>query len=324
MVHSVETSTPLWYGGRMISLYYRAVTSSKMEKIDTTRAGVWVVSQNPSESDIKKLSADYGLDIDLLKDAVDPFESARVEKDEGIVYIYTRAPHAQQKGISELATIPVLIAITESAVLVVSRFDMPFLDAVIASTDIATTQKVRLTLKILDALMRTYYREITEMRKDVRRYYVNPQHVREQDIFRFVELESKLNDYISSLTPIQDVFEVLERDKMLKLFEEDADMLEDQHLLAEQLVTMSASTLRTITNLREAYGVVAANKLNRVIRLLTVLTVVLTIPTIVTSFFGMNVPLPLSEKPWAWIFVALGSLSVSAGLLWVFFKQRWI
>jgi magnesium transporter len=295
-----------------------------MESIPEPRAGVWVVAQDPSTADINRLHTDLGFNIDLLKDAVDPFEAPRVEKDEGIVYIYARVPHAPQKGASELATVPVLVAIADSAVLTACQFEMPFLDPVIKSLDTATTQKVRLVLMILDTIIRTYSREITTMRKDVRRYYVNPQYVREQDIFRFVELESKLNDYTSSLVPLQDVFTALERDKVIKLFEEDADLLEDLRLSAEQLITMGTSTLRTITNLREAYGVVAANKLNRVIRLLTVLTVVLTIPTIVTSFFGMNVPLPFAHSAWAWVCIIVGSLGVSGGLLWLFNNQRWV
>lgn len=308
----------------MVSLYYRAVKGSSVELIKEPRAGVWVLAEDPSANDIQELHENFNFNIDLLRDAVDPFEAPRVEKDEGIVYIYARVPHAPQKGASELATVPVLVALAESSVLTASRFDMPFLEPVMQSSDTATTQKVRLVLHIFDAIIRSYHKEIVAMRKDVRRYYVTPQYVREQDIFRFVELESKLNDYTSSLIPLQDVFTALERDKVLKLFEEDADLLEDLRLSAEQLVTMGTSTLRTITNLREAYGVVAANKLNRVIRLLTVLTVVLTIPTIVTSFFGMNVPLPFAHTSWAWVLIALGSMSVSGGLFWLFYKQRWM
>lgn len=310
---------------RMISLYHRKELGAPLNKDKTLEKDVWVVAQEPTDTEMATLGERFGIDIDLLRDAVDPFEAPRLEIDDGVVHIYARFPFGVQHGpVLELTTAPVLVVLTDRAVLTVSRQRMNFLDTLIESTQTLTTQRVRLVLQILEAIMRTYYREVISVRKDVRRFWVNPHDVSERDIFKFVELENRLTDYTSALAPVQEMFSQMQKNRAFSVHEDDADFLEDMRLSAEQLVAMSVSTLRTITNLREAYGVVSASKLNKVIRMLTVLTVILTIPTMVTSFFGMNVPLPFATSAWTPLFIALGSLSVSGGLLWLFYTRRWL
>jgi len=61
--------------------------------------------------------------------------------------------------------------------------------------------------------------------------------------------------------------------------------------------------------------------LNNTIKLLTALTVILTVPTVVSSLYGMNVPLPLAENNnafWAILVVILALMS----LIIFYFSKR--
>ncbi|CRF29892.1 magnesium and cobalt transporter%2C CorA family protein [Streptococcus pneumoniae] len=40
---------------------------------------------------------------------------------------------------------------------------------------------------------------------------------------------------------------------------------------------------------------------------LTIISVLLAVLAVVTGFFGMNVPLPLTDEPHAWLYISLAS-----------------
>ena len=58
------------------------------------------------------------------------------------------------------------------------------------------------------------------------------------------------------------------------------------------------------------------NNLNDTMQFLTVWSLLLTVPTIVTGFFGMNVSLPILNKPIDWVIITIGTIAVMAWLLW--------
>ncbi|MBU1089011.1 magnesium transporter CorA family protein, partial [Patescibacteria group bacterium] len=66
------------------------------------------------------------------------------------------------------------------------------------------------------------------------------------------------------------------------------------------------------------------NRLNQTMKLLTSFTIILTIPTILSSFYGMNVKLPIDQNPLAWLF--LMGLAVFMSLLTyvVFRLKKWL
>jgi magnesium transporter len=77
-------------------------------------------------------------------------------------------------------------------------------------------------------------------------------------------------------------------------------------------------------NIREAYSTIMTNNLNRIIKLLTALTIVLTIPMVVSGFFGMNVPVPLSDSPYGFFAMIGVSVVISVGLFYLLKKNKWL
>ena len=49
------------------------------------------------------------------------------------------------------------------------------------------------------------------------------------------------------------------------------------------------------------------NILNNNLTTLTIISVLLAVLAVVTGFFGMNVPLPLTDEPNAWLYISLAS-----------------
>jgi magnesium transporter len=78
------------------------------------------------------------------------------------------------------------------------------------------------------------------------------------------------------------------------------------------------------TGMMDAFASVISNNLNLVMRLLTTITIVLTIPVLVSSFFGMNVPVPMSENKYAFLMIIGVSLVLCSVAVFYFVRRRWL
>ncbi|HGA1296772.1 TPA: CorA family divalent cation transporter, partial [Streptococcus suis] len=58
------------------------------------------------------------------------------------------------------------------------------------------------------------------------------------------------------------------------------------------------------------------NSLNDNLTILTILSILLAVVSVITGFFGMNVPLPWADQPYAWIWVIILS-----AVLWLILAQ---
>ena len=112
--------------------------------------------------------------------------------------------------------------------------------------------------------------------------------------------------------------------KLIRLFEEDRDLIEDLFLNNDQLIQLSKENLRSIVNIRDAYSTIMTHNTNRVIRFFTSVTVILTIPTIIASVYGMNVDLPFAGSPFAFLGVTIAIVIVSLGLIVMFLMNDWL
>ena len=74
-----------------------------------------------------------------------------------------------------------------------------------------------------------------------------------------------------------------------------------------------------LEGMMNAFSSVVSNNLNQVMKFLASVTILLAIPTVISSFFGMNVPVPMEETPFAfwYIFFFAGAFAAVCGvLLW--------
>ncbi|RKV98799.1 MAG: hypothetical protein D8G53_02035 [Candidatus Saccharimonas sp.] len=110
--------------------------------------------------------------------------------------------------------------------------------------------------------------------------------------------------------------------RVLKLYEDDRDLVEDLSIELEQLIARCKSLLRTITNVRDSYRAVMDTRLNETIRLLTVITVALTIPTMIAGLFGMNVPVPGDNDPLMFWKITVVSIVAACALGGFFLRKR--
>ena len=135
--------------------------------------------------------------------------------------------------------------------------------------------------------------------------------VTNQDFITFVTVEDNLNEYRMNLNGMLVVAERL-RDALHE--PTDKESIEDILLYIRQLLVSIESHNQTVTSIRNAYGTIANNVLNQRMKTLTVLTVLIALPNLFYGMFGMNIPLPLTDEPWAYSAIVIFTVIVTFGV----------
>ncbi|MFA7169439.1 MAG: magnesium transporter CorA family protein [Candidatus Paceibacterota bacterium] len=306
----------------MINVYNRTIKSPELKKIKVIKPGSWIQVVKPTEQEIEMLVKNLNIDPTVLEDVLDENEISRVEKENGIFYMIIRFPFIKDKVIS---TMPLLLAITKDNIITVCKesedITRYFLEK---DKDFLTTKKTYFVLKAISEIFRGYDAYLNKILKDIKQKKIEINHLRNRDILFLVQEEETLNDFISALVPTINITERILRGKYITIYEKDIDVVEDLVMDSKQTLELSKSGLKSIKNIREAYSTILTNDLNKVMKTLTIATIMFTVPTIISSIFGMNIPLPMQNDPMAFLHIMGLIFFSSLILLLIIIKRRWI
>ena len=127
-----------------------------------------------------------------------------------------------------------------------------------------------------------------------------------QNLFALSDLATGVVYFVSATKQNVVLLEQLRTQFMSRLLDETArEELEDSLIEAKQLVEMTQLTSTILHQLSGTYNNVLNNNLNDTMKLLTIVSILLTIPDIITSFFGMNMPLPFEQDAMGWVYILL-------------------
>ena len=125
--------------------------------------------------------------------------------------------------------------------------------------------------------------------------------MKNRELLKLLSLEKSLVYFTTSLKSNELVMEKTLRGKILKLYEEDEDILEDAIVENKQAIEMSGIYRDILNGTMDAYASIISNNLNGVMKFLTSITIILAIPTLIASLWGMNVAVPLQNHPYGFI-----------------------
>jgi magnesium transporter len=188
-----------------------------------------------------------------------------------------------------------------------------------------TTKRTRFLIQILSRTNLYFIKyldkidnEITKAETGLRRLLKN------EEVVRLFELQKILTYFQTAILANGNVLEYIVKGRIVKLYEEDEDLVEDIIIENKQALSMTVTYSKILSNTLDAYASIVSNNLNVVMKLLTSLTIILSIPTIIASFYGMNVGLPFQESPLAFFYTLLISLFISAVIAMIFLKKDWL
>ncbi len=307
----------------MITYYRSSEDTRKIEEVAIVKESDWVRSERPGANDLDALHA-LGIDAGILTDALDPHEVPRIEHDDGWTYFITRVPDVGD-DFNDYTT-PIMFALGKSQMATISRdllgrLWQPFID----TTTIPTTRQSQLFLSMIEMLMQSYQTRVAAINRQMRAATSDISVLSPRDIATFVEYERKLNDYLDALIPTNVALEktLNPRTKLIRLGEDDQEIVENLSVDIEQVIARCKSLLRTITNVRDSYRAVMDTRLNETMRILTVATLALTIPTMLAGLFGMNVDFPFNTHGTLAFWIVVGTSIVAAvGVNYYFLRKR--
>lgn len=284
--------------------------------LDRIEDGAWINLVNPDPQEILQISSSLNIPVEHIKAALDEEERSRIEVDEGctIVLIDIPVPKTDQKDGGVYYTIPLGIIITENHVVTVSLKENYVINDFIErkTKTFYTYKKTRFLLQILYKTSKLYLQDLRHIDRTSDKIESKlHKSLKNQELIQLLELEKSLVYFSTSLKSNEMVLEKIQRFDLVKMYPEDAELLEDVIIENKQAIEMANIYSNILTGTMDAYASVISNNLNIVMKFLTSVTIIIAIPTMVASFFGMNVDNPLANVPHAFAIIFLVAMFFS-------------
>jgi len=306
----------------MIKIY--KTIDGKMEEIESIEKNSWINMVNPTEEELRFITEKLEVEPDFLRAALDEEEISRVElEDNNQALITIDVPIVEKDAKMVLyTTIPVGIVQLEDNIITVCLRENTLIDDFAKGRvkNVFTNLKARFIFQILYRVASRfliYLRHINRMSNDVEKeLHIS---MKNKELFQLLDLEKSLVFFSTSLKANQSVLEKLQRGRVIKLYEEDKELLEDVLIEVQQAIEMSNIYSNILSGMMDAFASIISNNLNIVMKVLTSITILMAIPTMLSSFFGMNViGIPISSF-WGVVLIAFGFTGVAA---FVLFKKK--
>lgn len=296
--------------------------------------GSWIHIANPTDEEVSYTGNVCQVPAEVIKYALDEEESSRIDYDDNYVLVIIKIPVVNNDIYD---TLPLGIIITEDCFVTVCLNDNPIMDEFIKirQRDFYTYKKTRFLLQILFKIAAYYLRYLKQIDKKSeeieRRLH---QSMKNEELIQLLKLEKSLVYFTTSLKANEIVMEKLLKSRLLKglhvpensglikMYEEDEDLLEDVITENKQAIEMSEIYSSILSGTMDAYASVISNNLNIVMKFLTSITIVLSIPTLIASLYGMNVPIPFQQSPFAFAGILIASFVISLVTVIVFIKWK--
>jgi magnesium transporter len=277
----------------------------------------------PNATEIKMLETKLNLEQDMINDALDMYETPRIEQYDNQTFFYVRYCNPNN---NELATEPITIIDTKKQLVLIFRLKSSFSDKILGKLTGHSSQRTRLILTIMSEINQAYRTYLLKVSKEVLsvRSKLNKHDIDNKDFIKFIDIEEDLNEIIGTLQSCNQLMTTLLRGKVLKMYEDDVDLAEDVELGIKELLTVAETRKLTIASTREAYSTIMANNLNKTFKKLTSISIFMTIPTITSGLYGMNLVLPLAKNHFAFWYILAIVMLITGLVIWLFKKLKWL
>lgn len=302
----------------MIKIYNTDINTDKLEETNEIRKGVWINLLNPSDSEIKRVCTEINIEEDFIRYPLDYEEQARIDvEDDAILFVIDVPIIEDIKDDTTYTTMPLgVIIIRDDYFITVSLKRNKVIDAFEKSRvkNFYTYKKTRFLLQILYLNSACYLDNLKKINKEQEAtVFLLQQSMKNRDLIQLLNLQNSLIYITTSLKSNEIVMEKTLRGKVLKMYEEDEDILEDAIIENRQAIEMSKTYSDILTSTMDAYSSIISNNLNGVMKFLTSLTILISVPTLIASIWGMNVKLPFETNEHG--FIILVAISVVVALV---------
>ena len=294
----------------MIKIYNTDLETNITSEVNEIKKGCWINMVSPSENEIKEVCEQTRITDDFIKYALDYEEKARIDvEDDGTILFILDVPIIEKDQDSEIyTTMPVgLIVVRDDYFITVSLKKNKIIGNIERNINkkVTTYKKSRFIFQFFYENASVFLKLLKQINKETEvAESILKKTLRNKELLKLLNLEKSLVYFTTALKANEVVMEKTLRGKIIKLYDEDEDLLEDAIIENKQAIEMSKIYSDILNGTMDAYASIISNNLNGVMKTLTSLTVILAIPTLIASLWGMNVPVPFQESSFGfWILV---------------------
>ena len=270
---------------------------------------------------LEDLSEIYGLDKETIEYALDRNERAHMDyhRENGTVtFIYNVLNLKKDKAYYE--AFPMTFIVEHRRLITISNTKNAYvieqMTRYLESHD--TLSIYKFLFASLEIISNAYYPVIEQMDKSKDEISaLLRQTTTKKNLFALSDLETGMVYLTAAAKQNRLLLEHIQGHALYRRFNDvEREQFDDAMIEAHQLVSMTDLISQVLQQLSASYNNILNNNLNDSLSILTIISVLLAVLAVITGFFGMNVPLPFTEEPNAWIYILMTSL-----ILWVALSQ---
>lgn len=308
----------------LLKIYNTDIETNEFRELKEFKKGSWINLVNPSENEIKKVCESVQIQEDFIRDALDFEEKARIdhEEDDDTTLFVVDVPITEsgEEGEVIYSTLPLgMIVVRDDFFITVSLRKNKIIESFEKRKikNFQTYKKTRFIFQILYLNSSFYLSYLKQINKETEvAEYILKNSMRNKELLKMLTLEKGLVYFTTSLKSNELVMEKTLRGKIIKLYEEDEEILEDAITENRQAIEMAQIYNNILNGTMDAYASIISNNMNGVMKTLTSITIILAVPTMISSFWGMNVNLPLQNNPLGFIVMILISIILTLFVSW--------
>jgi magnesium transporter len=307
--------------------YFKNI-DQKTVTIDKPENGSWVNVVPPLKlEEFSQLSEELDIPLDFLKDSLDIDERSRFEEEDNVKLVVIKAPtenNSFNESDAYYITIPICIILTHNQIVTVNSFDNAAIKKFLKTFENRQSDRRNMmVLKIFEKVIATFTETLKEI--NVRRNIIEQKLYaanKNEQLLQLMRIQKSLVYIVTSLRSNEMVFMKMERTNFLGLNEEEKEFLNDLIVDNSQALEMANIYTNILSSTLDAFASIIANNQNEVLKRLSVITIVLSFPVLVASIYGMNVPIPYSDSPYAFYIPVFFSLVLSLVIGWLFLRKK--
>ncbi|MGJ8729819.1 magnesium transporter CorA family protein [Listeria aquatica] len=308
---------------------FKSNADGKLEELEMPERNAWVNIVAPTSEEINQVAEEYQIPLEFLEDSLDKDESARIERDDDTdsVLIICDFPVADEDDIhyASFETVPMGIILTKDYFITICTIDSSIIQSFVKRRikGFYTHMKTRFALQILYLISTQFLRHLKRLNRQTDEIEKElHESMKNKQLYDLMGIEKSLVYFVTALKSNKLVLDKMMRQNIVKMYEEDQDLLEDVIIENRQGIEMAEVHSNILSGMMDAYASIISNNMNIVMKFLTSFTIILTIPTMVFSFYGMNVDLPFMHMPLAWVLTLGISFGIAGTLAFVFWRRK--
>ncbi|HBM15059.1 MAG TPA: magnesium transporter [Lentisphaeria bacterium] len=308
----------------MINIYKKADDS--LQEISSIEKDCWINAIQPNFVELNEISKVLDIPEEFLTDPLDIDERPRIEIEDEHILIILRIPfYDKEHPQNPYSTIPLGIVLSEETIITICSIETEiintFLDRKIKNFSLKNREKFIFLIFLRTAILYLkYLKQISNMTNDFEKELQVS--MKNQELIKLMDLEKSLVYFSTSLRANEIMIGRLAASKKFKISSDDRDLLEDVWVEYRQAIEMANVYSNILSSMLNAFSSLISNKLNSVMKFLASVTLVLMLPTLVASIYGMNIPLPMQESPYAFIFTMTISIILAGTAAAIFLRKK--